>query len=344
MQAMVSGSLPINQTPPAMPNTAPKALGEFDFIRHYLTAEQPADSELLLGIGDDAAIVRPRPGHDLCFSSDMLLAGRHFFPDVSPADLAHKILAVNISDMAAMGAQPRWVMLSAALPELNPSWLEAFSGSLFAMLRQYGITLIGGATKGDLVFNVSITGELPAGLGLRRSGAQNGDDIWVSGQVGLAAAALHHIWQNIRLPENLFAECEAARLRPTPRVALGQALLPVATAAQDISDGLAQDLGHILRASNVGAELYADLVPTVPELRQCLPAQTVYELTLAGGDDYELLFTAPPQARQAVLAAADSSRTPVARIGRINDTGYLKLLLDNGSELHLSQLGFDHFG
>ena len=188
-----------------MPNTAPKALGEFDFIRHYLTAEQPADSELLLGIGDDAAIVRPRPGHDLCFISDMLLAGRHFFPDVSPADLAHKILAVNISDMAAMGAQPRWVMLSAALPELNPSWLEAFSGSLFAMLRQYGITLIGGdTTKGDLVFNVSITGELPAGLGLRRSGAQNGDDIWVSGQVGLAAAALHHIWQNIRLPENPF--------------------------------------------------------------------------------------------------------------------------------------------
>ncbi len=210
----------------------------------------------------------------------MLLAGRHFFPEVPPADLAHKILAVNISDMAAMGARPRWVMLSAALPALDPAWLQAFSGSLFAMLRQYGITLIGGdTTKGDLAFNVAITGELPAGQALRRSGAQNGDDIWVSGQIGLAAAALHHIWQKIRLPENLFAECEAARLRPTPRVALGQALLPLATAAQDISDGLAQDLGHILRASGTGAELFADHVPTAPGLRQCLPDQSLHELT-----------------------------------------------------------------
>ena len=292
--------------------TAP--LGEFDFIRRHLALPQPSDPDLLLGIGDDAAIIRPRAGFDLCFSSDMLLAGRHFFPHDPPEAIADKILATNISDIAAMGGQPRWVLLSAALPELNEAWLQAFSGSLFATLRQYGITLIGGdTTKGDLVFNVAITGELPAGLGLRRSGAQNGDDIWVSGQIGLAAAALHHIWQNIRLPENLFAECETARLRPTPRVSLGQALLPVATAAQDISDGLAQDLGHILRASNVGAELYADLVPTAPGLRQCLPGQTVYELTLAGGDDYELLFTAPPQARQAVLTAADSNRTPVTR-------------------------------
>ncbi len=328
-----------------MPPSSPKPLGEFDFIRRYLAAEQPADPELLLGIGDDAAIVRPRHGFDLCFSSDMLLAGRHFFPDVAPADLVHKILAVNISDMAAMGARPRWVMLSAALPELNESWLAEFSARLFAMLRQYGLTLIGGdTTKGDLAFNIAITGELPAGQALRRSGAQSGDDIWVSGRIGLAAAALHHIWQKIRLPENLFAECEAARLRPTPRVALGQALLPLASAAQDISDGLAQDLGHILLASRVGAELFADAVPTAPGLRQHLPEHTTRELTLAGGDDYELLFTAPPAKRAAIQAAAANAQTTVSRIGRITDTGYLKILQPDGRELHLAHLGFDHFG
>ena len=148
-------------------------LGEFDFIRRHLALPQPSDPDLLLGIGDDAAIIRPRAGFDLCFSSDMLLAGRHFFPHDPPDAIAHKILATNISDIAAMGGQPRWVLLSAALPELNEAWLQAFSGSLFAILRQYGITLIGGdTTQGNLAFNVAITGELPAGKALRRSGAR----------------------------------------------------------------------------------------------------------------------------------------------------------------------------
>ena len=322
----------------------PTPLTEFSFIRRHLAIPQPHDPDLLLGIGDDAAIIRPRTGFDLCFSSDMLLANRHFFPNDPPQAIAHKILATNISDIAAMGGQPRWILLSAALPELNEAWLQAFSGSLFATLRQYGITLIGGdTTRGNLAFNVAITGELPAGKALRRSGAQHGDDIWVSGQIGLAAAALHHIWGNIKLPEHLFAQCEAARLRPTPRVALGQAILPLATAAQDISDGLAQDLGHILAASRVGAEIHAHAVPTLPALRQALPEHIVHELTLAGGDDYELLFTAPPENRRQIQAAAQTAQTPVHRIGKINHSGSLKILNAQGNEIHLPRAGFDHF-
>ena len=304
-----------------MPNPP---LTEFSFIRRHLARSQPSDPDLLLGIGDDAAIIRPRAGFDLCFSSDMLLAGRHFFPHDPPEAIAHKILATNISDIAAMGGQPRWVLLSAALPELNEAWLQAFSGCLFAILRQYGITLIGGdTTRGNLAFNVAITGELPAGKALRRSGAQHGDDIWVSGQIGSAATALHHIWGNIKLPEHLFAPCEAARLRPTPRVALGQAILPLATAAQDISDGLAQDLGHILAASNAGAEIHAHAIPTLPELRQALPEHIVHELTLAGGD-----------LPDAFLGMG---------IGKINHSGSLKILNAQGNEIHLPRAGFDHF-
>ena len=318
---------------------------EFDFIRGYLQAVPQNDADVLLGIGDDAALVRPRSGFDLCFSSDMLLAGRHFFADAAAADVAHKVLATNISDMAAMGAAPRWVLLSAALPKLDENWLQAFSGSLFALLKQYGITLIGGdTTRGDYVFNVSIIGEVPQGKGLRRSGARPGDDIWVSGRLGSAAAALNHLCGEIRLPDALFAECEAALLRPQPRVALGQALLDIAHAAQDISDGLAQDLGHILAASGVGAVLAADQVPSAAGLRDCLPADRYRHCVLAGGDDYELLFTAAPEQRQAVMQAAERSATPVTRIGRINDNGYLNIVDAGGQTLTLNRHGFDHFG
>ena len=317
---------------------------EFDFIRRYLQRQQP-DRDVVLGIGDDAAIVRPRAGTDWCFSSDMLLAGRHFFADVAPADLAHKVLAVNLSDMAAMGAAPRWVLLSAALPQLDEAWLQAFCDSLFALAAQFGVTLIGGdTTRGDYVFSVTIAGELPQGMALRRDAAQRGDDIWVSGRLGLAAAALNRHWQTVQLPQEVFAQCERARLRPQPRVALGRALLPFAHAAQDVSDGLAQDIGHILKASGVGAELWVDALPSLPDLRACLPLERWREFVLAGGDDYELVFTAAPADRARVLAAAEQSTTAVTRVGRINDTGGLTMVAADGGEIQLTSLGFDHFG
>lgn len=319
---------------------------EFDFIRRYLQQQQK-DNQLILGIGDDAAIIRPRVGFDLCFSADMLLKNRHFFEDVAPEDLAWKVLAVNISDMAAMGAQPRWALLSVGLPKLEEEWLRRFCNSLFDLAKRFGVTLIGGdTTRGDLVFNVTIVGELPQGQALRRDAAKVGDDIWVSGQVGLAAAALNHRLQNCHLPQAVFEQCDAELLRPLPRVALGQAILPLAHAAQDISDGLAQDIGHILKASGVGAEIWVDTLPTLSELKSNLSAEQWLHYTLAGGDDYELVFTAPPSQREALIMAAENAKTPITRIGLIRDTGRLKIChnISDSREIELTSLGFDHFG
>lgn len=317
---------------------------EFDFIRQYLKRQQQ-DAQLLLGIGDDAALVRPQSGYDLCFSSDMLLKNRHFFADVAPEDLAWKVLAVNLSDMAAMGARPRWVLLSAALPELDADWLQRFCDSFFALAQRFGVILIGGdTTKGDLVFNITIVGELPQGQALRRDGAQVGDDIWVSGELGLAAAALQHCLNKYCLDEALRPLCQSKLLRPEPRVALGQKILPLANAGQDISDGLSQDIGHILAASGVGAELWADQLPVPEALKQDLPRQAWLEAALAGGDDYELLFTAAQNRRADILAAAAECGVAVTRIGIINQTGRLKIIDADGQEITLTSKGFDHFG
>lgn len=323
-------------------------MNEFDFIRHYLQRQQ-ADAELILGIGDDAAIIRPRAGFDLHVSSDMLLAGRHFFVDVAPADLAHKILAVNLSDMAAMGATPRWALLSVALPYLDAAWLTAFCDSLFTLARRFGVTLVGGdTTRGDWVFNVTIMGETPQNQGLRRSGAQPGDDIWVSGQLGLAAAALNVHRQTVVLPEAVRLMCDQKLLRPEPRVALGQRLLTLAHAAQDVSDGLAQDIGHILTASHVGACIDVDRLPTAPALRQWAAAsperqQDLRQWMLAGGDDYELVFTAPVAARSQISHIAAITATELTRIGSITASAALELQDSDGNGIILAQQGFNHF-
>ena len=318
-------------------------MNEFDFITQYLN-RQYHDDDVILGIGDDAAIIRPRIGFDLCVSSDMLLVERHFFANVTPHDLANKVLAVNLSDMAAMGAIPRWVVLSVALPELQTTWLKAFCDALFTLCTQYGVTLIGGdTTKGALTFNVTIMGEVPQGQALRRSAAQVGDDVWVSGKIGLAAAALQHIQGLLVLPPQVFSICEAALLRPIPRVALGQALLPLAHAAQDISDGLAQDLGHILQASRVGAVINVDRLPTLSALQMVLP-QKWQELALSGGDDYELVFTAATYHRAQIQQASQNLDVPVSRIGYITANKSLHMIDSNGSPFILNKQGFDHFG
>lgn len=316
---------------------------EFDFIRQFLKKQQAEG--LVLGIGDDAAIIRPSIGFDLCFSSDMLIKDKHFFSDVSPEDLAWKMLAVNISDMAAMGAVPKWVLLSAGLPDLDEKWLTRFCESFFSLAQRFGITLIGGdTTKGDLVFNITIVGELPQGQALRRDAAQEGDDIWVSGQIGMAAAALNHRLKNCTLPPKVFGLCEDKLLRPEPRVDLGLPLLPLAHAAQDISDGLAQDLGHILTASSLGAEISIDVLPVPDELRTSLSEEQWTAFALSGGDDYELVFTASADRRSEILAAAAQCGVAVTRIGKTNNSGRLKIKDKKGGELLLTSRGFDHFG
>lgn len=326
---------------------------EFDFIRDYLV-QQYNDDELVLGVGDDAAVIRPVVGKDIHISSDMLLADRHFFRDVSPADLAHKILAVNVSDMAAMGAAPRWFLLSVALPELNREWLKVFCDHLFSCASRFGVTLIGGdTTKGDWVFNVTILGETPSGEALLRSGAKVHDDVWVSGQLGLAAAALDVHWKKTLLPSSVYSLCEQKRLQPEPRVALGLTLRRLAHAAQDVSDGLAQDLGHILRASHLSAQLWADQLPTLPELAALIPQQKIskeqlYTWMLAGGDDYELVFTADASQRQAIIHAAQTSQTAVTRIGTLvednpEQPAHVTILDEQQHIITLNHQGFDHF-
>ncbi|MDO4997064.1 MAG: thiamine-phosphate kinase [Neisseria sp.] len=318
---------------------------ELDFIKTYLK-NMPSDNSVVLGIGDDAAIVRPRAGFDLCMSSDMLVAGRHFFADVAPDLLAHKVVAVNVSDMAAMGAKPRWIMLSVALPQLDKTWLDAFCAALFRVCREHQISLIGGdTTRGEqAVFNVSIIGEVPTGQGLRRSNAQIGDDVWVSGRLGLAAAALKHHLGEWALPDEWLAECEHALHLPEPRVALGQGLLNLANAAQDVSDGLLQDLGHIAKASGVAARLDLLKIPTLPELKTSMPSALWQECVLAGGDDYELLFTASADKHNQIIELGKQLNLSLSKIGTIEQGSGVRVFDENQQEIFLNKQGFDHFG
>lgn len=317
-------------------------MNEFDLIRQYFTRPAPS---AVLGIGDDAAILRPTPGQDLHVSVDMLVEGRHFFADVSPQALGHKTLAVNLSDMAAMGAKPRWAFLSLALPQLDEAWARDFSRGLFALAGQYGVDLAGGdTTRGPLTLSVTIMGETPQGQALRRDAAQVGDDVWVSGELGLGAIAVavrNGLLADAGLSEDVLAACQCKLDFPVPRLELGQALLGVAHAAADVSDGLLADLGHILIASGVAAEIRADSLPSLPQLEAERARWLDY--LAAGGDDYELCFTAPQAARQAVEAAGKVAGCRVTRIGHIVAGSGVRLLDGQGVAMTLKKAGYDHF-
>ena len=323
-------------------------MGEFDLIARYFT--RPV-RRAALGVGDDCALLAPTPGMQMAISSDMLVEGRHFFADVDPEALGHKALAVNLSDLAACGARPLAFTLALSLPHVDESWLADFSRGLLQLADAHACELVGGdTTQGPLNICITVFGEVPAGQALLRSGARADDDIYVSGTLGDARLALQALQGHITLPAEVLTIARQRLERPTPRVALGLLLGGVASSAMDVSDGLLGDLSHILKASNVGACIDTRITTNLiaasayqSSARGHFDAELIKQCTLAGGDDYELVFTAPVARRKAVTAASQASATPVTRIGTVQAQVGLRLLDEHGHLVHNTYTSFDHF-
>lgn len=323
-------------------------MGEFDLIARYFT--RPVQNAAL-GVGDDCALLRTTPGMQLAVSSDMLVEGRHFFANVDPEALGHKALAVNLSDLAACGARPLAFTLALSLPRVDEAWLAGFSHGLLALADAHGCELVGGdTTQGPLNICITVFGEVPPGQALLRSGARPGDDIYVSGTVGDARLALEALLGRIKLPADVLARTRQRLERPSPRVALGLALRSVASSAMDVSDGLLGDLSHILKASGVGASIDTHITSKLiaasaypSSAGSQFSHEFIHQCTLAGGDDYELAFTAPPSRRDAVAAASQACSTPVTRIGTVRAEPGLQLVDAQGQPVDNRYASFDHF-
>lgn len=319
---------------------------EFDLIREFFT--KPTD-HTDLSIGDDAALINLSAGMQLAISTDMLVAGRHFFADADPYYLGWKSLAVNVSDLVAMGALPKWATLSIALPSIAPDWLRAFSSGFFACAKRFNIDLIGGdTTRGPLTINVQIMGEVETGKALKRSGATLGDDLWVSGELGLAALALTHLQGKHCIPAAIVESHLLALHQPQPRVVLGLSLLDVANSAIDISDGLLSEVHHLLQASStpsmpLGATIELAAIPTSAYIKAHLHQPEFQAHVLAGGDDYQLCFTAPAAQMAAIQALSQTLAIPLTKIGRITDDGRVQVLDENQSIITTPNTGYNHF-
>lgn len=317
---------------------------EFSLIQQFFT--RPT-AQTDLSVGDDAALISISHGMQLAISADMLVAGTHFFSDCDAFHLGWKSLAVNISDMAAMGAQPKWATLAISLPNIDKDWLSQFSAGFFACAKQFNVDLIGGdTTRGPLTISVQIMGEVPIGKAIKRSGAQLNDDIWVSGQLGSAALALAYLQNKhstIASSADDLAICLQALHAPVPRIDLGLNLRGIATSSIDISDGLLADLGHILKASNCGATLDLAAIPCIELLKTSLQNASTQHYILAGGDDYELCFTAPKSARDSITSIAKQINCPLSLIGEAHAGNDLNVMYQH-QQLNISKKGFDHFG
>jgi thiamine-monophosphate kinase len=310
---------------------------EFALIRRYFAGLTVAHDGVVLGIGDDAALLAPAPGHQLVVTSDTLIAGRHFPIDTAPFDVGWKSLAVNLSDLAAMAATPRWFTLALTLPSADEPWLSGFSAGLKALADRHGVALVGGdTTRGELSITIAAMGEVPPGQALLRSGARAGDVVCVTGTLGDAAAGLALLQGGV-----IDAALRVRLDRPEPRIDAGRALRGIARAAIDLSDGLAGDLQHILDASGVGAEVRVDALPASAALQSRLPsAVSRFPYQAGGGDDYELCLCIPPERVDAARAALD---IPLAAIGRISATPGLRFVDDAGITVSLDRTAYRHF-
>ena len=332
-------------------------LGEFDLIQRFFKAGadamHPNDEKVIaLGIGDDCALLKPAAGEEIAITSDMLVEGRHFFMDANPGLLGRKALAVNLSDLAAMGAKPIGFTLSIALPNVDITWLEAFSKGLFAVANQYSCPLIGGdTTAGPLTISITAFGSIPSGKAIRRSGAKVGNDIWASGTIGDARLALAALRHEITLPESDLKQIEHRMHNPTPRVELGMKIRELASAALDISDGLLGDLHHILKQSQVSAKVFLDQIPK-SETLQKQSEDIQNQFAASGGDDYEICFTAPAEKRDVIDEISTALNLPLTRIGSITEkvgaAEKLSLFNKNGGLLDEAKSAallksFDHF-
>lgn len=314
-------------------------MGEFDLIAR-IRARAASRGDVVLGIGDDAALLQPLAGMQLAVAMDTLNAGVHFPSGTAPYDIGWKALAVNLSDLAAMGAMPAWCVLSLSLPDADAEFVDGFLDGFLALAAQHDVALIGGdTTRGPLSVCVTAHGFVEPGMALRRDGARVGDDVWVSGTPGDAAGALSQWKAGVDGAASLRERLD----RPMPRVALGRALRGVATACIDVSDGLLADLGHVCAGSGVGARIDVDALPASDALREAFDGDALRALQAAGGDDYELCFTAPVEAREAVLRASVSADVRVSRIGRTVEGRGVAAFVADGDAWSARTVGWQHF-
>jgi|SRR5690554_2831064 len=318
---------------------------EFSLIAKYFQREVNTRHDIVLGIGDDAAILNPPADSSLAVTTDTMVYGTHFDDTVPVKALGHKLVAVNVSDLAAMGAEPAWLSLALTCPEIDEDWLSEFASGFFDLADYYNCSLIGGdVTRGPLSLTVTAQGFIPHGKAIHRCGAQPGDRIYVSGQIGDAAAAFAGQQGLLALTDFQQAKLNKRLFYPTPQVGLGQALRVIASSAIDLSDGLASDLQHILHASNVGASIEAGALPTSPELLAAIPEHKLRaEQQLTGGEDYELCFTVPESRRGSLETVARQLGIEVTCVGVIEGDPGLRITL-NEQPLVLTEAGFRHFG